>query len=331
MRQRNVVLAMILAGLIGSSLSGCGLNIMKSTEAKQGGRQESTASSEAELKEIDPSAVVSDAEIVTPIPAKQVEQNSSEKSNGKLVNTPFFTIYLPKDHADDYAIESFEDAGDLVYSLSLSERVEYNRTNAGFLYSINIYTATTDFTYLPSYTELGTLTKSDGTLYNVIREYPSDVQFSQDTREMYTTLAKEEESVLQTLTAKKGYTFTAGSCDHSEIVEVDNGIPDPNTPYYSDEGESLDTPQVMLENSSPDALSDADLYWMTPRQLRYAINEIYARHGRRFRDQSLQAWFDAQSWYTGTIDPDDFDEGLLTPLERANVQVLEHRRQVNSR
>ncbi|MFR9148557.1 MAG: YARHG domain-containing protein [Hungatella sp.] len=31
--------------------------------------------------------------------------------------------------------------------------------------------------------------------------------------------------------------------------------------------------------------------------LRFAKNEIYARHGRRFHDSELQGYFDQLSWY----------------------------------
>lgn len=40
--------------------------------------------------------------------------------------------------------------------------------------------------------------------------------------------------------------------------------------------------------------------------INYGKNEIYARHGRRFRSQELQAYFDGQNWYSGSISPDDF-------------------------
>jgi hypothetical protein len=104
----------------------------------------------------------------------------------------------------------------------------------------------------------------------------------------------------------------------------------PDTPYYSDEGDTMATPHVMIENSSDSYLSDSDVYWMTPAQLRYAKNEIYARHGRKFKDAELQAWFSAQSWYQGTIEPDNFSESLLSEIEKANIQVIQHRIEVNS-
>lgn len=110
----------------------------------------------------------------------------------------------------------------------------------------------------------------------------------------------------------------------------DNFVISPDTPYYSDEGDAFMEPHVFIENSSITYLSDSDIYWMTPEQLRYAINEIYARHGRRFKNSELQAWFDAQDWYNGTIEPDNFDESVLSDIERENIKTFQHRRDVNS-
>lgn len=129
-----------------------------------------------------------------------------------------------------------------------------------------------------------------------------------------------------------GYGNAKADSFYSEDLgeQPENGW-DPDTPYYSDAGETMDTPHILIEDSSTDYLEDSDIYWMTPEQLRYAKNEIYARHGRRFNDAGLQAWFDAQTWYSGTIAPGDFDESALSAVEKANIQVIQHRLEVNSR
>lgn len=58
-------------------------------------------------------------------------------------------------------------------------------------------------------------------------------------------------------------------------------------------------------------------------QLWYARNEIYARHGREFRDQTLQAYFNAKPWYTPVYAPDDFDDNVqLSSVERANAAAI---------
>ena len=56
--------------------------------------------------------------------------------------------------------------------------------------------------------------------------------------------------------------------------------------------------------------------------INYAKNEIYARRGRRFKSGELQAWFDSQAWYNGTVSPEAFHESSLSPVERANAELL---------
>lgn len=124
--------------------------------------------------------------------------------------------------------------------------------------------------------------------------------------------------------------FERFSDSASAPVSTAETVIDPDTPYYSDEGDTMDVPHIMIENSSTEYLTDSDVYFYTPNQLRYAKNEIYARHGRRFNDAELQAWFDAQSWYSGTVAPEDFQESVLSAVEKANILVIQHRFEVNS-
>lgn len=58
-------------------------------------------------------------------------------------------------------------------------------------------------------------------------------------------------------------------------------------------------------------------------ELWYARNEIYARHGRMFRDQTLQAYFSAKPWYTPLYSPDEFDDSVqLSSVERSNAEAI---------
>ncbi len=79
----------------------------------------------------------------------------------------------------------------------------------------------------------------------------------------------------------------------------------------------------VLPNSSSQLLTYADVQGLTSDELRLARNEIYARHGRKFDDNALQSYFNSKSWYTGTIDPDDFSQDMLSSIERSNVSFIE--------
>ncbi len=68
--------------------------------------------------------------------------------------------------------------------------------------------------------------------------------------------------------------------------------------------------------------SAEDLEALSASDLRLARNEIYARHGRKFQDQQLQAYFDSCSWYDGFIEPEQFQEQTLNDYEMANRDLI---------
>jgi hypothetical protein len=78
----------------------------------------------------------------------------------------------------------------------------------------------------------------------------------------------------------------------------------------------------VFQDSDKKLLTQADLSGLSAQECKIARNEIYARHGRKFKDAELQAYFDALDWYEGTIDPDDFDESLLNDIEIANKNLI---------
>lgn len=61
------------------------------------------------------------------------------------------------------------------------------------------------------------------------------------------------------------------------------------------------------------------------QQINYAKNEIYARHGRKFKSNELQTYFNSKTWYNGTIDPGSFSETSLNDYEKKNVELLSKR------
>lgn len=97
-------------------------------------------------------------------------------------------------------------------------------------------------------------------------------------------------------------------------IEVGNGAS-----LYKGEGGLA---EFVLPLSDCAYLTEENLLNLSKARLRIARNEIYARHGRRFRDQALQAYFDGCSWYHGTIEPGAFKESVLTECERENLKLI---------
>lgn len=90
--------------------------------------------------------------------------------------------------------------------------------------------------------------------------------------------------------------------------------------------EVYEEPDFILPDSSSEFITRYTLEGLSDTDLRIARNEMMARHGRRFKDETLQAHFDSKSWYYGTYAPDDFDkqmESLLNEYEKKNVSLIQ--------
>lgn len=82
----------------------------------------------------------------------------------------------------------------------------------------------------------------------------------------------------------------------------------------------------MLEFSSQQEVTEADLNGLSLAQLRIARNEIFARHGRQFRDTALNQWFYSKEWYLNLpakYSPDDFDKISPSPLSKLEIENVE--------
>ena len=94
----------------------------------------------------------------------------------------------------------------------------------------------------------------------------------------------------------------------------------------------VEMPQIsgyIFFDSNMRVLSDKEVNAIDPNTARYALNEIYARRGRKFKDLELQNYFNGQSWYVGTIEPENFDENILTVIEKENTKKLNLRKNGN--
>lgn len=78
----------------------------------------------------------------------------------------------------------------------------------------------------------------------------------------------------------------------------------------------------ILPDSATRRLTQADVADLTWEQCCLARNEIYARHGRIFQTPQIAAYFEAQSWYHGTVPAASFDSNTLSPVEHANIDFL---------
>lgn len=114
----------------------------------------------------------------------------------------------------------------------------------------------------------------------------------------------------------------ADSFAEEETEEADwEDEEDASESYDAYEDDATDS-EYILPDSDSAYLTKKDLKGLGAEQCRLARNEIYARHGRMFDDEELQAYFNRQSWYTPTIAPEDFQESMLNDYEMANRDLI---------
>ncbi len=105
----------------------------------------------------------------------------------------------------------------------------------------------------------------------------------------------------------------------------DSAVPLDNGPYLLLIREPIETyasSEYVIWYSSQIRLSENDISFLSDADKRIALNEIYARHGRKFNDMELQQHFNNCSWYSGTVEPANFDEKMLSMIERYNIDLL---------
>lgn len=89
--------------------------------------------------------------------------------------------------------------------------------------------------------------------------------------------------------------------------------------YFTSNGVGSD---YILWYSSDILVSDYDLCSLSPENLKLARNEIFARHGRLFKDENIQKYFDSRSWYNGYIQPEQFDDSVFSKIEKDNINLI---------
>lgn len=83
-------------------------------------------------------------------------------------------------------------------------------------------------------------------------------------------------------------------------------------PYEEAEDEEELDPELdneyIFPNSDREYLKKSDLKGMSKSEINRAKNELYARHGRKFKSKELQKYFESKSWYKGIYSPKQWDK-----------------------
>ena len=143
-----------------------------------------------------------------------------------------------------------------------------------------------------------------------------DVSESQEeeTDEPIVSSSTEEETFSNTPTPTLTPTVTATPTPTATPVPTVTATPVPTVGASDSDYIIPDSSSRILSRSEIESLSDEDL--------RLAINEIYARHGRKFQSEELQTYFNGKAWYHPSVEAEDFTESMLNETERQNVMVM---------
>lgn len=160
-----------------------------------------------------------------------------------------------------------------------------------------------------------------GVRYTVSRQVSTEVDegyvISQSPKDGF---IKKDEKV--TLYISKGSGKTSSQSSEQAVTAAQSSVtPDPpSPPKYA-----ASSSDYILPYSDSRRYTESEIKTLSKTRMNYALNEIYAREGRLFKDQQLQSYFNSKSWYHGYIDPAVFDSdipGHLNTYERYNVDLI---------
>ncbi len=124
--------------------------------------------------------------------------------------------------------------------------------------------------------------------------------------------------------------FSDDTVPETTAPQANNPVPPATVVYETEDDEELynvkaDGYYDIFPDSNARYLDYADVEDMDAYTVRLGLNEIYARHGRKFNDANLQEYFNSQPWYTPVYTPDEFnaiENSVFNAYEKANVKFL---------
>jgi hypothetical protein len=117
---------------------------------------------------------------------------------------------------------------------------------------------------------------------------------------------EERESIEDT--ASESYSKEA--VETATAIEAENG---------------MDASEYILPDSDTRYLTEEDVTGLSEEEIRIALNEIYARHGRIFQSEDLNVYFASRSWYEPKYSAEEFsavESSIMNDCEKKNIEFL---------
>jgi len=97
--------------------------------------------------------------------------------------------------------------------------------------------------------------------------------------------------------------------------------------HLKDSNQQFSNRDFIFSNSSTEYLTEKDLEQLSAKELTYARNEVYARHGYVFEVEELKEYFNSKSWYS----PGRDNSGItINNIEEANVRLIKEYQETHS-
>lgn len=236
----------------------------------------------------------------------------SDEQDNQIYEFEELSLTVPAEWEEKYEVIPTDDDG--VYFSSVAIRNEYPAERRlpyiGELFAVN---RCEDYSFkdLPMWTTV--LGSSDDYIY-YLSLFQGDVRYgsSEEASEEWLAMREDIDWIIENAEVTNP---GGGFVDMEEFLGGDEDGADDGTEAPGDS-------EYILADSSEEYLEESDLEGMSAADMQMAINEIYARHGRKFATKEIQKYFDAKSWYSGTVEPAKFDPASLNACENANVALL---------
>lgn len=151
-----------------------------------------------------------------------------------------------------------------------------------------------------------------------------------DTLETYGLVRQEDIGQnLSYMSQDGGYSVLLQWSSNSEkIINIDCEVQEVSSPAEEALAEEVpvdDSSEYILPESNIRLIGEDEIANFTEEQRQLAINEIYARHGRKFTDVNIQKYFDSRLWYNARTEPEEFSENILSEIEKNNILLLQNK------
>ena len=99
---------------------------------------------------------------------------------------------------------------------------------------------------------------------------------------------------------------------------------EPSDPPSDEAPDGLDAEQsgLIFPSSDSTLIDPWEAEVLSDRDLTYAINEIYARHGYVFKSAELREYYEQFSWYSGDVAAEEFSIECFNEIEQQNWNLL---------